>query len=542
MNAGNPGKSGIRPAVKRILRDLQDADEDIATYASMNILRLREVNADEIRTLVPVLRSATTHVSISVRFFAKKALNALRHQMAKYPEFRAEIDAIRTETMGTSWIDLLANLEEADTEKKLVVLDLLRDVQDPSLAAATLEFMKREQDAFVLAEAVRVCGMVGDESHLPALENYLGHGDSRVRSNTVEAMEEIGGKLVMLQILPLLDDEDNRVRATVAKLLAKYGEHNVLHALADMLHSVELWMRESATYALGFVPYREAEELLFEALLDVNQEVQMKAVYSLQLLHSRRAKELLETLVRQADPKLGELAATALLRIGSEPRDYEFFDPANRTLEGSFKQRLRTAKRVESREASGEVAAPGAPGSVSGEIPTAEAPKGFLARMRARREEEKLREVVAEERLGLAGDLQLKLAEVGRLSLEAFRGGEFQDLGFMKELSNDVKKILYLIDLKEGQKKEIQEEASRSSFLGFLRESLLRFSREKQVESRVSSLQDRLVRKYAEIGERLLGSFPPEAVELMSFKELPVEIARLKRRLGEIDALPPPPG
>lgn len=534
-DTGAPAKvpTGLRPAIKRIVRDLQDPDEDIATYASMNVLRLREVNPDEIRAVSPVLRDATTHDSISVRFFAKKALNALRHQMAKYPEFRVELDALRAETMGTSWIDLLANLEDAETEKKLVVLDLLRDVQDPSLASATLDFMQREGDPFVLAEAVKVVGAVGDERNLPGLEPYLSHSDSRVRSNTAEALEEIGGKQVMLAILPLLDDEDNRVKGTVAKLLGKYGEHNVLHALSDMIHSVELWMRESATYALGFVPFRESEDLLFEALLDVNPEVQAKAIYSLQLLRSRSAREYLETVVRQADPKLGEMASIALGKINQDPQDYPYFDEANRYSDTPLAQRLQAHRKSKK----DDEPAPGEPGEgeegAEGEV--VEKPQGFFARMRAKREDDKLKEMLKEERLGLDNELFLKRSELGRLALDIWRGGELADLEFLKVLNNDVKKILYLIDLKESQKKEIEEEASRSSFLGFLRESLLRFSSEKRVESRVSSLQTRLMKKYAEVGDRVLGHFPIDAVELMQFKDLPLEIVKLRRRLGEVD-------
>lgn len=528
--------AGLRPAIERIVSDLQGSDEDIATYAAMNVLRLKDMKPDEIRSLVPELRRTTSHESISVRFFSKKALNAVRHQMAKYPEFRHDLESIRVETMGTSWIDLLSHLEEAETDKKLVVLDLLRDVPDPSLANATVEFMNRERDPFVIAEAVRVCGMVGDESHIPRLEPYLTHPDSRVRSNAAEALEEIGGKQVMKQILPMLDDEDNRVKGTVAKLLAKYGEHNVLHALQDMLHSVELWMRESATYALGFVPYREAEELLLEALLDVNSEVQAKAIVSLRVLRSRRARDYLETIVRQADGKLGEVSAAALAAIARDPQEYEYFDEANRHAESPLAARAK--KLREERQAGGlrgeaRGAAP-APAPEE-EEPTPEPPKGFLARLRARREEERMLAELREERALIEGDLLARRSEMGKQILEAYKAGDFQE-PFMKDLQNDVKKILYLIDMKESQKREIEEEAQRSSFMDFVRESLMRFSREKQVESRVGSLHVRLLKKYGEIADRITMAYGGDSVELMQFRELPKDIARLQRRIAEIDA------
>jgi HEAT repeat protein len=520
-------KTEFRPAIKRITSDLQDLDDDIATYAAMNVLRLKAISPEEIRALVPKLRATTSHPSISVRFFSKKALNTVRHHMARYPEFRTELETIRAETMGTSWVELLAHLEEAETEKKLVVLDLLRDVPDPSLASATIDFMERESDTFVIAEAVRVCGMVGDESHISEIEKYLSHSDSRVRSNAAEALDEIGGLQVMKQILPLLDDEDNRVKATVAKLLAKYGEHNVLHALQDMLHSVELWMRESATYALGFVPYREAEDLLLEALLDVNPEVQIKAVSSLKSLRSRRAKEYFETIVRQADGKLSEHAASALGAIAKGAREYDYFDEANRNAETPLAARARQLRKERGKAEHSPQ-----------EEPEAEAhpkkPLGFLARMKAKREEERFLNELGEERSLIHNELLLKRSELGKQVLECYQSGDFQ-LPFLKDLHNDVRKVLYLIDLKEGQKQEIAEEAEKSSFLGFLRESLLRFSKEKQVEHRMGSLQVRLLKKYAEVGAKVAEHFGAESVELMQFRELPGEIQRLEKRLSEIE-------
>lgn len=528
-------KPAIRPAIKRILDDLADPDEDIATYAGMNVLRLREVTPEEVRALVPPLRGATTHASISVRFFAKKALNAVRHQMAKYPEFRSEVEAIRAETMGTSWADLLAHLEEAATDKKLVVLDLLRDVQDPSLGPAVIDFMGRETDPFVLAEAVKICGAVGDERILPELQKFLKNRDSRVRSNAAEALEEIGGKAVIAHIVPLLDDEDNRVKGTVAKLLAKYGEVNVLHGLADMLHSVELWMRESATYALGFVPFREAEDLLFEALVDVNPEVQTKAIQSIGQLRSRRGKDLLETIVRQADTKLGELAATALSKIAKDPKDYQYFDESNRFTEAAATRPARGGKKGSKDQKPPPAAA--SPEAHAAEAAPGKAP-GFLARIRARREEEKLKQLAGEERLLVESELAMKLTELGKLALDCWKGRELKlDL---KDLENDVKKVLYLIEQKASQKQEIEEEATKSSFFSFLPDFLARFTREKQVEDRMGSLQKRLEKKYSEIAEKVLAAYKLDDVEMMPFKDLPTEITKLRKRLASLGPGPAP--
>ena len=64
MSAGaTGGEEELRPSIKRILRDLLDEDDDIATYAAMNVLRLRTIQAQEIRKLVPV-SFATSSVGI----------------------------------------------------------------------------------------------------------------------------------------------------------------------------------------------------------------------------------------------------------------------------------------------------------------------------------------------------------------------------------------------------------------------------------------------------------------------------------------------
>src|SRR5688572_14659258 len=110
----------MRPQITRIIRDLQDKDEDIATYAAMNVLRLKEIREDEISALIPTLRQSTTHANIAVRFFAKKALNEVKLQIPKFPKLAHTFDILREETRASSWQDLLDEIRRADTEKKLV--------------------------------------------------------------------------------------------------------------------------------------------------------------------------------------------------------------------------------------------------------------------------------------------------------------------------------------------------------------------------------------------------------------------------------------
>ena len=91
----------MRPQVARILRDMNHEDEDINTYAAMNILRLKQITEDELEAILPALRTSTSHASISVRFFSKKALNEVKLQMAKFPHFKETQDKIDVAPVAT---------------------------------------------------------------------------------------------------------------------------------------------------------------------------------------------------------------------------------------------------------------------------------------------------------------------------------------------------------------------------------------------------------------------------------------------------------
>ena len=481
----------------------------------MSVLRLKEVNEGEIGKLLPALRDSTTSDSISVRFFSKKALNEIKLQMARYPTFRQEFDKLKQETKKSSWHNLLHNLEQEETDNKLVVLDYLRDVDDPLLPKALQEFIDEEKDPFVLAEAIKVLGIIGNREGVDFLEAYLSHADSRIRSNAVEAMVEIGGKEVMRSILPLLEDDDNRVKATVAKICSQHGEHQVVSTLASMLHSVEIWMRESATYALGYVPCGESVDLLLEAVCDVNPEIQRKAIEALGNLHAKRAREFLNTIVGSADPAIAAAAQEALAKIGRDPKAYSYFSLAHE--EGQDPLEILAIRRK--RAKGGQSAATAAEEESKEGSLASRAMK--LVSTDASEIEETLAAMVTER-----GNL---CEEVGIRALELYREGELKH-SYLAEYSNEVKKLLYLIEQKESQKKDIKEETEKTTFLSFIKESVSRFTQEKQVDSRMEALKNQLRDTHRRLGDRLIKDSSVELDGIL-FSDLPNKIAKLDRQV-----------
>jgi HEAT repeat protein len=513
----------LRSQIKRILRDIQSEDEDIQTYAAMSVLRLKEVSIDEIQVLLPPLRTATSNDSISVRFFSRKALNEIKIQMAKYPSFREEYEKLKSENTICSWSALLGNLKNEDTNAKLAILDYLRDIDDPLLPEALHEFVRGETDAFVLAEAIKVLGIVGNKESVDFLEELLSHTDSRIRSNAVEAMAEIGGQQVMRSILPLLEDDDNRVKATVAKICSQHGEHQVVATLETMLHSVEIWMRESATYALGYVPCSESVNLLLEAICDVNPEIQIKAIEALGKLRAKKAREYLHAIEISASSEATPIIHKALKMIANDPQEYSYYslEKENNPDKLSQNQSFNTTRKVSFPRT--DSAAQGSQASMTSKLSLTTKVTNLLSSSPHQKEDDSGELALTIEERGLLCE------KLGQLIIDAYRN-EKVTVEYIQPFSNEEKKLKYLIEQKESQRNKMQEDSSKSTFLSFIKESVSRFTSEKQVDSRMISLMKQLKSNYRHLGEKISRDSSLR-LDNVQYDDLPMKIEKLERRI-----------
>jgi len=80
-----------------------------------------------------------------------------------------ELEVLREETKAAGWKDLLEEIKRASVEKKLVILDLLKDVDDPSIMPALVSYLSIEKNEFVLAEIIKILGLIGKEEIIPIL-------------------------------------------------------------------------------------------------------------------------------------------------------------------------------------------------------------------------------------------------------------------------------------------------------------------------------------------------------------------------------------
>lgn len=218
------------------------------------------------------LVAATMNPDLSVRYFAKKSMRIVRKAMESAGgEIEKEYSDPEVVTM----------LSDSDYKVRLTACTLVGERMTKKLLRPALDMLKTEKNEYVIATVVKVLGKFGDSRAIPLIKPFLGHYDSRVRANTVEALGYIQVPEVYELVEGLLIDEDNRVRANVAKLLWKKDKLRVLEKLREMLKSGEEWMLDSAIYSLGEIAATESRDILLKIFNDDDPEAQDSVALSL---------------------------------------------------------------------------------------------------------------------------------------------------------------------------------------------------------------------------------------------------------------------
>ncbi|MBP7634498.1 HEAT repeat domain-containing protein [Candidatus Ozemobacteraceae bacterium] len=179
---------------------------------------------------------------------------------------------------------LLQWFSDPDPNIRYHVMDVLERLRPAGILDFVVRTLNEEAEAKVLSKAISVLGKIGNEAHVPILAEKLRVDDRRVKANTVEALETIGGKKVYEFLNLLVDEQDNRVRANILIALGKYGDLRVFELLTTMIKDPDRNMRASAAYALGKLGMAQGVEPLITALSDKDPMVRRQVVASLTAL------------------------------------------------------------------------------------------------------------------------------------------------------------------------------------------------------------------------------------------------------------------
>ncbi len=210
-------------------------------------------------------------------------------------------------------------LESPNLLLRTEALFALEGKRSPQVRAALGEFLKREEDANLLASAIRIIGTYRLPEYVPMLKAFLTYEDERVRANAVEALGDIDHPEVPDVLKALVADRNNRVRANAIKALWNKGIRFGLNTLPDELRSPNPRKRASVAYILGIIKEERSLDLLLGLLGDISPTVRNRAVLSLGRVGSTRAiSHLLAAYAKEEEPGIRDNLLNACININAD--------------------------------------------------------------------------------------------------------------------------------------------------------------------------------------------------------------------------------
>ena len=300
--------------IKRLIKDLTNSDDDLRALSAMTLMKLDFPDRGTREEVLESLIEATRDRNVSVRFFARKAIDKIKktEKLLKSTEEPATGEKIDEGLISTDYEDRLAAVMEIKAGKLAQYKDQL------------VKMLDTEEHAFVRAALISSLKLFIDKQQAGILSRFLNDPDNRVRSNTIEALEILGVEESIPSLFSALSDPDNRIRAAAAKALQSFGEEKVFAELKKMLDSPEEWMKGSAIYALSHIQAGEAIELLVEAArVSTHAETRIKAIVALANYHDSTTWAFLRGMGTSGEGVFKETAIRSLKlmeeKFGVEP-------------------------------------------------------------------------------------------------------------------------------------------------------------------------------------------------------------------------------
>lgn len=284
--------------IENLLFDLESELEEVRVSACRILAKVGDESTLE------ALRKATLDTSPSVRYFAGKALDAVRKRLSS--AVSEEVISTQPDVSKITETEFMNLLHHQDEQMRVDAINqsvrLSKVVDKRILSSSLIAQLGREKSSFVLPSLIKNIGLIGDSSLAFILLPFLKHDIPRVRANTVEALDSLNCNDVFPHIIPLLNDPDHRVKANAAIALKACKGVDVLKIIRVMLKSSKVRMRDSAAFALGEIKTEESARMLTEIIShEEKYGICLKAVKSLEKIGAATALSLTEDLKSYVD-------------------------------------------------------------------------------------------------------------------------------------------------------------------------------------------------------------------------------------------------
>ena len=245
-----------------------------------------------------------------VKFLARKVYHQWRDDFEKGTKDKSEAKSGTLDLEKSQQI-----MKGGETQDKLALSFQILKSKDKRALPMLLSSIKDEQDPFVLSAYAKALGAIGDGSDVvwSTLQALLKHADSRVRANTIEALDKVEDDLVWPILVPMLQDPDNRVKANTIRSLLKRSVEGARELVAKLAYSSKQSRRKSALFCLDRASAPWCDEILRQMVdKESVDELVSEECRQLAMIGSKESIGVLAALADQSPPSRQETIENAL--------------------------------------------------------------------------------------------------------------------------------------------------------------------------------------------------------------------------------------
>ncbi len=146
-------------------------------------------------------------------------------------------------------------LDDPNYDVRVQVVQAIARCAPDSISELLAPRLDTDDNPIVRATLISSLGETANAAYREKLLTYLDDADSRVVSNTIEALQKLSRTAppppIIAALKRLLAHDDNRIKSNAIRALWSWNEYTVLDNLHQLISHTEKRHRQSATYVLG---------------------------------------------------------------------------------------------------------------------------------------------------------------------------------------------------------------------------------------------------------------------------------------------------
>lgn len=277
------GQTGFPKAAEYLIDIIRTShNSTIKNIATQSLMSLGKAAQD---TLVAALKAPDVfehkYLIKALTPIADKRINEVLEKTA-----HEEIESIKHNLYN---IERLETIPQKDTV--VILIDSLRE-------------QITEAKENVMNILVILCG---NTKSIKSIIRNLHHPNRFARANAIEALEQVGQKEIVKELIPLIEAEQTK---RIPPLSLR--EQEQLTSIRDLLASEYRWIRAAAVYSLGQLKAIQHKDAVARTLQDPYELVRANAVEALRNMDGEEEQQLFRNALSDASPLVRAYAQAAL--------------------------------------------------------------------------------------------------------------------------------------------------------------------------------------------------------------------------------------